>query len=77
LWGLPALSCPTRVPQNGDPAIAVKPFSVPDENVLKQNCAYPRITQTGDGIMQFILNLLWEHSRSSYLAAMAEQETCS
>jgi len=29
----------------------------------------------GDGIMQFILDLLWEHSRSTYLTSIGDQET--
>jgi hypothetical protein len=31
-------------------------------------------SKRGTAIMQFILDLLWDHSRSTYLAAMAEQE---
>jgi hypothetical protein len=55
-------------------------FPSPDETVAKQNSAYPQADQTGDGIVHFILNLLWDHSRisrSTYLTSIAEQETRS
>jgi len=51
-----------------------KPFSQTDENVLKQRGRYTRLQQQGTATMQFILNLIWEQSRSSYLAALAERE---
>jgi hypothetical protein len=54
--------------------IARETIASSDETLRKQNCAYPRIIKTGEAIMQFILDLLWDHSRSGYLTAMAKQE---
>ena len=52
-----------------------KPFSIGDENVLKQSAVYLRSQmKTGMANMQFILDLLWEQSCSRYLASLVQQE---
>jgi len=51
-----------------------KPFSQPHETIPKQNGAYPQINKRGTRVMQFILDLLWAYSRSTYLAAITRRE---
>jgi hypothetical protein len=52
----------------------MKSFSQSHEAIPKQNGAYRRISKTGTGAMQFILDLLWDLSRSASLAAIARRE---
>jgi hypothetical protein len=47
---------------------------MPDEAALKQNDAYRCSPRTGDRIMQFILELIWDLSRSSYLEALPQEK---
>jgi hypothetical protein len=51
-----------------------KPFPGPDEAVLKQNHAHDSPPRTGIGNMQFILDLIWDHSRNRYLATLPEEK---
>ena len=46
----------------------------PDENVLKQKAEQLVVSKTGTIAMQFILDLIWNQSRSKYLVSIAEQE---
>jgi hypothetical protein len=41
---------------------------------LKQNAFIPVAKKTGTAKMQFIIDLIWNHSRSSYLIALSERE---
>ena len=54
--------------------LTTKPFPWPNEAVLKQNYAHPCLPRRGIGNMQFILDLIWNHSRSRYLAALLEEK---
>ena len=56
------------------PKLTTKPFPWPNEAVLKQNYAHPSPPRMGIGNMQFILDLIWNHSRSRYLAALPEEK---
>jgi len=52
----------------------MKPFHWLHEAVLKQNGAYPRISiKTGTTTMQFILNLIWDLSRSNSMAVLGRE----
>jgi len=51
-----------------------KPFPWSRETVLKQKSAYPVRVKEGDRIMQFILELIWENSRSKYLAGLPKEK---
>ena len=46
----------------------------PDENVLKHKPEHLEVSKTGATTMQFILDLIWNQSRSNYLIAIAEQK---
>jgi len=46
-----------------------------DENILKQRAAYLVGNKTGTAAMQFIFDLIWNQSRSRFLATIGEQET--
>ena len=46
-----------------------------DENILKQRAAYLVGSKTGTADMQFIFDLIWNQSRSRFLATIGEQET--
>jgi len=46
-----------------------------DENILKQRAAYLVGNKTGTADMQFIFDLIWNQSRSRFLATIGEQET--
>jgi hypothetical protein len=67
-----------RRPQNCHHSVAAnvrtKPFSGPDENVLKQTAAYLVVNKTGTASMQFLFDLIWNRSRSRFLAAIHEPE---
>jgi hypothetical protein len=53
---------------------ATKPFPQPNEAVLKQSGAYPPIVhRVEDRIMQFILELIWDHSCSRYLTVLPQE----
>jgi hypothetical protein len=41
---------------------------------VKQFPSFPVAKQTGTAEMQFIIDLIWNHSRSSYLVAMSGRE---
>jgi hypothetical protein len=47
---------------------------VPDENIRKQRAAYLVVNKTGTADMQFIFDLIWNQSRSRFLAAMDKRE---
>jgi hypothetical protein len=57
-------NCHHSVPGN----VRTKPFSVADEDVLKQTAVYLVVNKTGIADMQFIFDLLWNQSRSRFLA---------
>jgi hypothetical protein len=67
-----------RWPQNCHHSVAAnartKPFSGADENILKQRAAYPVVNKTGTADMQFFFDLIWNQSRSRFLAAVSERE---
>jgi hypothetical protein len=67
-----------RAPRNChhsvDAKVRTKPFSGPDENILKQRAAYLVVNRTGTADMQFIFELIWNQSRSRFLAAMDKRE---
>jgi hypothetical protein len=46
-----------------------------DENILKQRAAYLVDNKTGTADMQFIFDLIWNQSRTRFLATIGEQET--
>jgi hypothetical protein len=46
-----------------------------DENILKQRTAYLVGSKTGTADMQFIFDLIWNQSRTRFLATIGEQET--
>jgi hypothetical protein len=52
----------------------MKPFSAADENVLKQTAVYLVVNKTGTADMQFIFDLIWNQSRSRFLATIHERE---
>ena len=54
--------------------VRTKPFSGADENILKQRAAYLVVNKTGTTDMQFFLDLIWNQSRSRFLATIGEQE---
>jgi hypothetical protein len=56
------------------PASRTKPFSPTDENVLKQTAAYLVVKKTGTASMQFFFDLIWNQSRSRFLATIHERE---
>jgi len=56
------------------PRARTKPFSGGDENVLKQTAAYLVVNKTGTANMQFLFDLIWNQSRSRFLAAMDKRE---
>jgi len=45
-----------------------------DENILKQTAAYVVANKTGTADMQFIFDLIWNQSRSRFLATIGEPE---
>jgi len=45
-----------------------------DENILKQTAAYVVGNKTGTADMQFIFDLIWNQSRSRFLATIGEPE---
>jgi hypothetical protein len=45
-----------------------------DENILKQRAAYLVGDRTGTADMQFIFDLIWNQSRTRFLATIGEQE---
>jgi hypothetical protein len=45
-----------------------------DENILKQRAAYLVGNKTGTADMQFIFDLIWNQSRSKFLATIGERE---
>jgi hypothetical protein len=51
-----------------------KPFSRADENILKQKALILVGNKTGTVNMQFIFDLIWDHSRRRYLIALSQQE---
>jgi hypothetical protein len=51
-----------------------KPFSGADENVLKQRAVYLVVNKTGTANMQFFFDLIWNQSRSRFLATIHERE---
>jgi hypothetical protein len=51
-----------------------KPFSGADENVLKQRAVYLVVNKTGTANMQFIFDLIWNQSRSRFIATIHERE---
>jgi hypothetical protein len=55
-------------------SVRTKPFSRADENVLKQTAAYLVVKKTGTASMQFFLDLIWNQSRSRFLATIHERE---
>ena len=55
--------------------VRTKPFSGADENILKQRAAYLVVNKTGTADMQFFFDLIWNQSRSRFLATIGEQET--
>jgi len=67
-----------RRPRNCHHSVAAnagtKPFSQPDENILKQRAAYLVVNKTGTADMQFIFDLIWNQSRSRFLARIHERE---
>jgi hypothetical protein len=56
------------------PNVRTKPFSGGDENILKQRAAYLVVNRTGTADMQFIFDLIWNQSRSRFLAKIHERE---
>jgi hypothetical protein len=54
--------------------VRTKPFSPTDENVLKQTAAYLVVKKTGTASMQFFFDLIWNQSRSRFLATIHERE---
>jgi len=46
-----------------------------DENIRKQRAAYLVGNKTGTADMQFFFDLIWNQSRSRFLATIGEQET--
>jgi hypothetical protein len=54
--------------------VRTKPFSGADENILKQRAAYLVVNKAGTANMQFFLDLIWNQSRSRFLAAMDVRE---
>jgi hypothetical protein len=54
--------------------VRMKPFSAADENVLKQTAVYLVVNKTGTADMQFIFDLIWNQSRSRFLATIHEGE---
>lgn len=56
------------------PNIRTKPFSGGDENILKQRAAQVVVKKTGTANVQFFFDLIWNQSRSRFLAAMSERE---
>jgi hypothetical protein len=63
-------NCHHSVPANA----RTKPFSGADENVLKQRAAYLVVNKTGTADMQFFFDLIWNQSRSRFLATIPERE---
>ncbi|MEH2608627.1 hypothetical protein [Bradyrhizobium sp. AZCC 1693] len=67
-----------RRPRNCHHSVAAnartKPFSEPDENILKQRAAYLVVNKTGTADMQFFFDLIWNQSRGRFLAAMDKRE---
>jgi hypothetical protein len=67
-----------RLPRNCHHSVAAnprtKPFSGADENVLKQRAVYLAVNKTGTADMQFIFDLIWNQSRSRFLATIQERE---
>jgi hypothetical protein len=45
-----------------------------DENILKQRAAQVVVKKTGTANVQFFFDLIWNQSRSRFLAAMSERE---
>jgi hypothetical protein len=56
------------------PTSGTKPFSGADENILKQRAAYLVVNKTGTADMQFFFDLIWNQSRSRFLATIHERE---
>ena len=56
------------------PNVRTKPFSGADENILKQRAASLVVNKTGTADMQFIFDLIWNQSRTRFLATIGEQE---
>jgi hypothetical protein len=54
--------------------VRMKPFSAADENVLKQSAVQLVVNKTGTADMQFIFDLIWNQSRSRFLATIRERE---
>jgi hypothetical protein len=54
--------------------VRTKPFSGADENILKQRAAYLVVNKTGTAVMQFFFELIWNQSRSRFLATIGERE---
>ena len=54
--------------------VRTKPFSGADENILKQRAAFMVVNKTGTADMQFIFDLIWNQSRSRFLATIGERE---
>jgi hypothetical protein len=52
----------------------MKPFSAADENIRKQRAVYLVVNKTGTADMQFIFELIWNQSRSRFLATIQERE---
>ena len=67
-----------RLPRNCHHSVAAnvrtKPFSGADENILKQRAAYLVVNKTGTADMQFFFELIWNQSRSRFLATIGERE---
>ena len=57
-----------------DANVRTKPFSGPDENILKQRAVYLVVNKTGTADMQLIFELIWNQSRSRFLATIGERE---
>ena len=51
-----------------------KPFSAAGENVGKQTAVYLVVNETGTADMQLIFELIWNQSRSRFLATIHAQE---
>ena len=58
------------------PIRGTKPFSGADETTLKQRAGYPHLQQARGWMakMQFFFELIWNQSRSNYLAAMGQRD---
>ena len=67
-----------RPPRNCHHSVAAnvrtKPFSGADENILKQRAAYLVVNKTGTANMQFFFDLIWNQSRSRFLATIHQRE---